>query len=667
MCLRHFFALCAGIFLMQSLQPAGLPRSQAISIASQQSVAKRANSRIRNPELAPAQIARLIRQKIKYVFVIYQENRSFDSYFGTFPGADGLFSSRPKATPGFTQELINTDGTKTIIHPFRIGPNEHPCGAVSACFAADTDDIDHSHPRILAKMDIQSGAPRMDRFALTEEKKYSPQGNPSLVAKQFGELAMAYEDCDTIPLLWRYASKFVLFDHIFQLMIGPSTPGNLSIIGAQTGATQWVLHPDQAYRDNGSSLPGVPVLNDYDPFWGSPLDPTPETEMMPAERRALRPGEKPRAQINLTFATLPLSLLGDKAASVTREDKDPAGDLDDVRNDVQFLSRLKRASVAFGWYQEGFDREPTDSSGADDPVDASGLHASYITHHNGPQYFGYISNNPELRKQLHGLEDFFDALSNKSLPASGGVFYIKGGSLNLLHLKPADPDEKVQRSFQGDDDHPAYSDSQISEAMVAEVINRIAASPYWSHSAIVLTWDDSEGDFDHVPPPLRVTGPDGSFISNGPRVPLLLISPYARTHFVSHVPGNQASVVKFIDAVFNLTPLAKLPDEFAARQLGEKKFGQKDLGPQDALTPGVSNLLSAFSPARLAGKIPPVSPGYVEIPESLIRHLPAETGYGCKALGIITTDRKLKIPNRIPPDFDPRPRTNPTTAHPSAH
>jgi phospholipase C len=651
---------------MQTMQPEGLPRRQAARNASRQAALKRPNSPTRKPSLTPMQIARLVRQKIKYVFVIYQENRSFDSYFGTFPGADGLFTAKSEDTSGFSQELINTDGTVTTIHPFRIGPNEHPCGALRDCFAADLDDIDHSHPRILAKMDIRGGAPEMDQFALTEEKKYSPRGNPSLLAKQFGELSMAYEDCDTVPLLWRYASKFVLFDHIFQLMVGPSTPGNLSIIGAQTGVTQWVLHPEEAYRDNGSGLPGVPVMNDYDPLWGSALDPTPEEERMPTGERKPRPGEKPRAQINLTFATLPLSLLGDTAAGVTQQDRDPESDLDDVKDDVQFLSRLKRASVAFGWYQEGFDQEPTDSADTEDPVDASGLHASYITHHNGPQYFGYIANNPEIRKQLHGLQDFFDALDHRSLPAAGGVFYIKGGRLNLLDLKPGDPDEKVQRSFQGDDDHPAYSDSQISEAMVAEVINRIAASPYWPDSAIVITWDDSEGDYDHVPPPLLVTGPDRSFISDGPRVPLIFISPYARTHFISHSRGNQASVVKFIDAVFNLTPLAKLPDEFAARQIGEKKFGQKDLGPQDALTPNVANLLDAFSPARLAGKLAPLPPSDVEIPESLVRHLPAETSYGCKDLGILTTDRRLKIPNRIPPDFNPRPRTNPTPDRPPA-
>ena len=83
-----------------------------------------------------------------------------------------------------------------------------------------------------------------------------------------------------------------------------------------------------------------------------------------------------------------------------------------------------------------------------------------------------------------------------------------------------------------------------------------------------MTWDDSEGDYDHLQPPLRNYGPDNSLISNGPRVPLLLISPYARTNYVAHAQGSQSSVVKFIDKAFNLPALALLPDELSARKEG---------------------------------------------------------------------------------------------------
>ena len=195
--------------------------------------------------------------------------------------------------------------------------------------------------------------------------------------------------------------------------------------------------------------------------------------------------------------------------------------------------------------------------------------------------------------------------------------------------------------------------------MVAEAINKIAASPYWRQSAIIVTWDDSEGDYDHVLPPLRTYGPDQSLVSNGPRVPFLLISPYARTHHIAHTPGSQSSVVKFVDLLFDLPPLAVLPDELNARKLGETEFGQKDLGPEDALTAGITDLLGAFSPSRLRGKADSLPASYVTIDEKLIQTLPEKTGYGCSDLGIVTTDRQQGIPNVVPSDFNPRPNTNP--------
>ncbi len=175
---------------------------------------------------------------MKYVFVLFQENRSYDSYFGSFPGGRGLFAQSPGETAGYTQPLLNTDGTMATVQPFRIGPAQH---------AADVDDIDHSHVRMAQKMNVQHGVALMDRFALIEEMKYmTPGAKPSLKAKQYGELAMAYEDCDTIPFLWNYANRFVLFDTIFQLTVGPSAPGAISIIAGQTGETQWVKHPESA-------------------------------------------------------------------------------------------------------------------------------------------------------------------------------------------------------------------------------------------------------------------------------------------------------------------------------------------------------------------------------------------------------------------------------------
>ncbi len=592
----------------------------------------------REPVLSQARTLSLLRQHVKYLFVIYQENRSFDSYFGTFPGADGLFSHPANETPGFYQPILNTDGTTAMVHPFRIGPSQQ---------AADTDDIDHSHGSIVAKIKVQNGKPLMNRFALTEERRFSPTGNPSLRAKQMGELAMAYEDGDTIPFLWRYANRFVLCDHIFQQITGPSTPGNLAIIAAQTGVTQWMLHPDEA-DGKLSGGRGVPVIDDHNPFWGSALDPTTKNRMPYAKYDS----KDKNPQINLTFASLPLSLARGTAASSAKHDTRPGEDLADVEQDIKALQKHGGSAIDWGWYEEGYDQE----SPSEGPLDASGATASYITHHNGPQYFGYIANNPLMRQHLHGLDDLYKALAANSLHR--GIFYVKGGYLNNVGLKPECTTGRAATNFLGDDDHPGYSDSRISESMVAATINRIANSKYWKHCAIVITWDDSEGDYDSVPPPGITVGPDGQRLTDGPRVPFLLISPYSRVNFVDHEVGNQSSVVRLADELFSLTPLAKLPDEERGVRIGMKQ-GLKNEGPTDA-NPLVSGLLNAFDPARLTGAAAPLPAYYATIPQALIETQPSELHFGLQQIGVLPTDYAKGIANHVPADFNPRPETNPT-------
>jgi phospholipase C len=598
-------------------------------------------------KLTKAQIIDLVRKKVKYVFVIYQENRSFDSYFGTFPGADGLYSQPAADTPGFNQPIENTDGTFTTIQPFLIGPDQ---------YAADTDDLDHSHARLATKIDVQAnGVALMDKFAEVEELKYSPTGNPSQKAKGYGELAMAHEDCNTIPFLWNYANRFVLFDHTFQDVDGPSTPGNLTIFAAQSGETQLALHPDEAVDNNYGSGQGEPVLNDDNPINGSAEDP-------------IQPPNVPRNptdsgyQLNQTYATLAVSFAGKKLEKITDEDENPAADLADIQDDIAYETKGGKSQVPWGWYQEGYDAEVTDPV---DPMVSGGTHVSYVTHHNGPQYFGYIADNADERANLHGLGDFYGAIAAHTLPKQGGLFYIKGGYENIFGLKPLNPLPVVQTNFLGDDDHPAYSDAEISEANVAKAVNAIAESPYWSQSAIIITWDDSEGDYDHVPPPI-IRDDQGTPVlpeTFGPRVPLILISPYAKVHTIDSQVSSQSSVVKFVGEVFGRDPLATLPDEEKGFKLGKKEFGNKYEGPLDTYS-GIGDLMNAFDPNRLDGKAPVLPGSFAEIPDSVVSTIPAENNQGCAVLGIEPEDYIKGIQNNIPTDFNPLPGTSPNTIEP---
>ncbi|MCA7118671.1 MAG: phosphoesterase [Acidibrevibacterium sp.] len=593
----------------------------------------------------PAAMWAALRRRVKYVFILYQENRSFDSYFGSFPGANGLYSQAPSATPGFYQPIINTDGTTTRIHPFRIGPRD---------FAADLDDMDHSHAILLQKLHITGGAAAMDRFALAEEMKYVKAGEkPSRRARQHGLLPMAHVDCDTIPFLWTYAARFVLFDAFFQHSLTPSAPNAIALIAGQSGETQWVKHPEEASHGGGYASPGVPMTGNPPPFWGSAEDHQSGTPGNP--RYKTGPG------INQTYATLPLTFAGHDITTIVRADRDQEHDLADLGGDIPAIAARGQPRLAWGWYQEGYGREVTDA--ADAPP--GGSHLSYVWHHNGPQYFGYIANNPQMAVHLHGLGDFFGDVAAKRLPRAGGVFYVRGGFLNIAGLTPADPDPAVQKKFRGDDDHPGYADSEISDALLAREVNAIAASPYWRESVIVITFDEGGGAYDHVPPRFLENGPDGAPLARGPRVPLVLISPYARAHVVSHEIGDHNAVIKFLDQLFGLPPLATLPEEAAARQAGAEKLGQPWLGPKDDGVPEEGDLLSAFDLGRVAGTVPPLPPDYATIAPARFASLPLDGGAGCRASGIVPVDLQpgfaaSGIDIAPPLDFNPRPETDPS-------
>lgn len=97
-------------------------------------------------------------------------------------------------------------------------------------------------------------------------------------------------------------------------------------------------------------------------------------------------------------------------------------------------------------------------------------------------------------------------------------------------------------------DHPEIN-TGLGPSWVASVVNAIGSSPYWQHTAIFITWDDWGGWYDHVPPPIYDS------YEYGFRVPLIVVSPYARAAYVSHAVHDFGSILKFIEKNFNLTSL----------------------------------------------------------------------------------------------------------------
>ena len=104
---------------------------------------------------------------------------------------------------------------------------------------------------------------------------------------------------------------------------------------------------------------------------------------------------------------------------------------------------------------------------------------------------------------------------------------------------------------EGRNEHPGGPSVCRGENWTVRVVNALMRSKYWKNTAIFITWDDFGGFYDHVPPPHY------DIMGLGPRVPLLVISPWAKKGFVDHTTYEFSSVLKFIETIFDLDPLTQ--------------------------------------------------------------------------------------------------------------
>ena len=411
-----------GVASAQSVAPAAPSPSALVHLQPDPSdaikpyVVDPASSATSRDELVAA-----LRKKVRYVFVVFNENHSFDNEFGTLPGVDGLYSDGTKprsadATPGFVQHYKDWQGADRTAQPFRIGPEQN---------STFTDSVDHSHKGLAKKLDVgPDGQPKMDGFAATEYGRFVASGGAksASMAKNYADLVMSYMDCDTIPFFWTYASRFTIFDNIFATEDTPSTPNAIAMIAGQAGESQWVKHGPEGKGytagENRGTTQGVPLVNDPQPFYGSQFDTTAAGRQPAGPRDGYK---NANIASNQLYATVPLTLAGRNAARVTSNDYNAEFDLQDIGKDIPFIASRGGAPVSWRWYQEGYDHEPIDPPG-------DTTHDSYVSHHQGPQYFGYLANNPDMNRNMKGLGDFFSDMKGGKLPADGGVFYIRAAA-----------------------------------------------------------------------------------------------------------------------------------------------------------------------------------------------------------------------------------------------
>jgi phospholipase C len=151
--------------------------------------------------------------KIAHIFIIMQENRSFDTYFGTFPGAEGL----PVSATGAFTTCSPDPMTSTCVYPFHNSVDANGGGPHGA--AAFTADLDNG---------------KMDGFVAQQEAgaNCATGSNNPMCSGSAAHDAMGYKDAHEIPNYWAYAGEYVLLDHLFEPAASWSLPAHLYLTSA---------------------------------------------------------------------------------------------------------------------------------------------------------------------------------------------------------------------------------------------------------------------------------------------------------------------------------------------------------------------------------------------------------------------------------------------------
>ena len=457
---------------------------------------------------------------IKHLVVIFDENRSFDHYFATYPHAanpagEPAFHARPFTPPveGLDARLLNANPNKlnaangvNAVNPFRLDRTQ-----------ANTEGQNHGYTAEQKAYD--NG--KADLFPLyTGNNTVSSTGT-------FGTpgLVMGYYDGNTVTALWNYAQRFAMNDNTYTDTYGPSTPGALHVV---SGTTAGAVIP------NGVAPSGV----------------TPD---------------------------------GRGGYTVTG-DPDPAFDIcSNAKKSVEMTSKnignlLNASHISWGSFMGGFDLSAVNDNGSTGCARSTysnvlgGNKTDYIPHHAWFQYYASTANPTHERptspayvghadpkdstgapvNHAYDLEDFYHAVKSGNFPA---VSYIKSPAVG--------------------DAHPGNSDPLDEQAYLVQLVNFIQSQPEWKDTAIIITYDDSDGWYDHryAAPTTSSSDPtadqlngagictsaqampgkgvDGKVVNGrcgpGTRIPFLVLSPYARSNYVASNRLTQSSVVRFIE------------------------------------------------------------------------------------------------------------------------
>jgi phospholipase C len=449
---------------------------------------------------------------IKHVVVIFGENISFDHYFGTYPYALNP-RNEPRFVPAPGTPSVNGYTAGLLYNNPNLLNKAGNAGGASNPFRLDrsqsaTADQDHDYgPEQQA---FHGGL--MDSFP-----QYTGTPGPPPSSSTTKALVMGYYDGNTVTALWNYAQHFAMNDNSYNTTFGPSTPGAINLISGQTNGIADQSNASGDVVEDGDG--GYTLISDADP-------------------------------------------IGDVCSTTT-------GGL--VQLSGQNIGDLLNArGITWGFFEGGFDltkKNPDGSTGCS-RSHTSGVtntkKADYIPHHQPFQYYASTANPKHLRpsskwaigQQDHAnhqydSDDFFSAVQAGNFPA---VSFLKAPGYQ--------------------DAHAGYSDPLDEQAFVAKTINFLQQSRDWDSTAVFIAYDDSDGWYDHQLGQIvnqsttaadALTGPGacgngtdsalpGASAQHaqgrcgyGPRLPLLLISPYAKQNYVDHTLTDQTSILRFIE------------------------------------------------------------------------------------------------------------------------
>ncbi len=436
----------------------------------------------------------------------------------------------PAAPPN--NPTLNVAGTGTI-QPFRLGRNQ-----------ATTCDEDHNYTD-------EQAAYHAGQIDLVVQKLSSTSAN----CAPDKSTVMGYFDGNTVTALWNYAQHFAMSDNSFGTTYGPSTPGALNLVA---GNTHGVNGPTQ------TGFGPVPGIN--------------QSTGAPGTATVTVAGK------DANGSTGSGSIVGDPR---------PFGDvcnplgstqvkLDSPGRNVGDL--LNAAGVSWGWFQGGFGHCSSVHQASDGSVKQD-----YIGHHQPFQYFASTQNLTHLPPSSNAMVGYTDQANHQyDLDALFTINSVSGTTSRTYDVTGFQPGVKLPSvtflkapGFM--DGHAQYSDPLLEQHFIVQVINTVMSSRYWKDTAIIIAYDDSDGWYDHVYPPLAnasnlsalpassdaLTGAGqcgvpavGAVLGRcgyGPRLPFIVVSPFARRNYVDHTVTDQSSPLRFIEDNFGLGRIDPAP------------------------------------------------------------------------------------------------------------